>query len=839
MKKKPDIGKEIKLSSKSVFALGTVLPFFIFFIAYAMIKVYPFGDKLLLPSDSFSQYFPFLTELKRSLSGGESLFYSFSGGLGYDFWSTIAYYAASPLNLLLLVIPESGVGDYMAWAIVLKVSLCGGVFAWYLYRQNSKQPLFAVAFGSMYACSGFFIGQKFNLMWLDSIALVPLVMLGLEKIVRRESPVLYLISLFFVIWCNYYIGFIVCLFSCLYLAFLLVIEENFEKKNLLRILPSFAVSSLLAGGLASLLLVPSYLALRNTRSVVNGENPGFRLYNNIISMLRAHYMESGFFRTSRNPGDVILYCGVIVLFLAALFFTEKKFSKKQRIGYGVFLGFLLLSFTFSPLNYLWHGFHNQNNVPNRFAFLYVLLLLKLCYSMLPLLKDVDEKRMNTVVLGVFAVSAVFFVWDLVGQHDFRVTLSFAFLMLYTVLLFEIRSGNKKNSKTKVYSLVLCVLLIVEAGAAVLIDTSLNGEGRVRSEVLNWQKEYRQLTAEQNNPAFCRCEADSDEYNFVTLLGGNAVSLFNSTMQANICRFLDAVNVHTELNAVLCRTPAKLMADFLGIRYFITEETSAETWNGFEKVASADGKTLYENKNALSLGFMLPEDFSSWQPDKGDGMDGQNSLATLLTDVEEFYTLRETFSGESGVPVSFSLTEDEALFITLDEDLYEVTWETPEYSNTYESQFPNLLLAANSTEMGSTAVLTVTTIDDSSYTGKVFTCREEDYNRVLEALSANQLENVSVSGNHVSGSISADQTGILLMTIPYNTGWRISVDGAPSSYEEIAGALIGIPLEAGTHEVEMRYTPQGFTAGCIMSLLFLLLTGAYIFWQHKTRSPKSE
>ena len=838
MKKKPDIGKEINLSSKSVFLLGTVIPFFVFFVAYAMIKVYPFGDKLLLPSDSFSQYFPFLSELKRKLSGGESLFYSFSGGLGYDFWATIAYYATSPLNLLLLVIPESGVGDYMAWIMVLKVSLCGGVFAWYLYRQNSNQPLFAVAFGTMYACSGFFIGQKFNLMWLDSIALVPFVMLGLEKIVRRESHVLYMISLFFVIWCNYYIGFIVSLFSCLYLVFLLGVEENFEKKNLLRILPSFAVSSLLAGGLASVLLVPSFLTLRKTAPMVSGESSGFRLYNNIISMLRAHYMESGFFRTSRNPGDVILYCGVVVLFLAALFFTEKKFSKKQRIGYGVFLGFLLLSFTFSPLNYLWHGFHNQNNVPNRFAFLYVLLLLKLCYSMLPLLKDVDEKRMNMVVLGVFAVSAVFFVWDLVGQHGFRVTLSFAFLMLYTVLLFEIRSG-KKNSKAKVYSLVLCVLLIAEAGAAVLIDTSLNGEGRVRSEVLSWQEDYRQLTAEQDNPSFCRSEADSDEYNFVTLLGGNAVSLFNSTMQANVCRFLDAVNVHTELNAILCRTPAKLMADFLGIRYFITEETSSETWNGFEKVASADGKTLYENKNALSLGFMLPEDVSSWQPDKGEGFDAQNSLATLLTDVEELYTLQETFSGESGDPVSFEIPEDGTLYVLLDADPYDVTWETPDYSTIYESQFNNLLLAANRTEAGHTAVLTVTTMDDSSYTGKVFACREEDYNRVLEALSSNQLENISVSGNHVTGSVSTEQTGILLLTIPYNAGWRIKVDGAPSSYKEIAGALIGIPLEAGTHEIEMRYTPQGFTAGCVMSLLFLLLTGAYIFWQHKIRSPKSE
>ncbi len=826
-------------SPLAVFSLWAVLQFLIFTLVYTMIGVFPFGDKFLLHSDAFSQYYPFLSELRRKLFSGESLFYSFSGGLGYNFLATIAYYAASPFNLLLLFVPENLVGDYTAWMMVVKVSLCGGVFSWYLYNQKRDYPFFAVAFGIMYACSGFLIGQKFNLMWLDSIALVPLVMLGLEKIVRRESPTLYLLSLFFVIWCNYYIGFIVCLFSCFYLVFLLFLDESFFLRKFLHILSSFVFSSLLAGGMASVLLVPSLFALRVTRAVVEGESPGFRFYNNFICMLRAHYMETGFIRSSRNPGDVVLYCGVIVLFLVPLFFTEKKIPKKARIGYGIFLGFLLLSFTFSPLNFFWHGFHNQNSVPNRFAFLYVLLLLKLCYAILPMLKDIEESRLNKIILGVFSISAVFFVWDLVGQHEFRVSLSFAFLMLYTVLLYEIRSSKKKDS-IKIYSLVLCVLLVIEAGSAVLIDTSINGEGMTRSDVMSWQSAYHQLIDKQDSPSFYRSEADFDEYNFVTLLGGNAVSLFNSTMQDNVTKFLRQTNIHTELNAILCRTPPSLMADLLGIRYFITQNTSSPTWNGYERVGFADDKTLYENKNALSLGLMVPEKISSWWPDIGDGMEGLNSLSGLLADVEALYTFREVYSGESGEPVSFDLSEGETLYVTIDnENLYEVSWNTPEYSNLYETQLPNLLLAANCTPTDHTAVLTVTTTDGSPYTGKVFICREEDYIRVLDALSANQLENVSVSGNHVTGSISTDQTGILLMTIPYNEGWQVTVDGAPSSYEEIGGALIGIPLKEGPHQIEMRYIPQGFATGCVMSLLFLLLTGVYIFWQHKTRSPKSE
>lgn len=820
----------------TVLILGAAVPFVIYSLAYFAAGVFPFGDKILLDSDSFQQYLPFLTEFRRKLTEGGSLFYSFSGGLGYDFWASFSYYASSPLNLFLLFIPESHVCDFMMWATVLKIALSGGIFSWYLFKQDKSNALHAITFGAMYSCSYYFIGYKFNFMWLDSIAVVPFVMAGLEDLVHNKRCIFYLISLFFAIWCNYYIGYMICIFSCLYFIFLLVTEMP-GVKNCVRHISLFTLSSLTAAGMAAVLLIPSYLALRTTTSLVSGESSGIRFYNNFIDMLRAHYLETEAFRANPLNGSVHLYCGLAVLFLAALFFTEKKISKNQRIGYGIILGFLLLSFSFSPLNFLWHGFHNQNNVPNRFSFLYVLLLLKICYIMLPMLKDVEEKRLNKIVLGVFVLSVIFFIWDLIAQHKFRISLSFAFLMLYTVLLFEIRSTKK--GKTQTYSLVLCVLLVVEAAAAVWIDTSLNSEGRVRSDVLNWKSSFQQLMTEQDDSSFYRSEVDNDSFNFMTLLGGNAVSLFNSTMQDNICSFLEKMNIHSELNAVLCRTPAKLMADFLGIRYFFTEETSSEIWNGFRKVSSVGNKTLYKNDNALSLGFLVPEEFSSWQPLKSDGMDGLNSLAKVLSDLDEFCSLQEEYSGESGESVSFPLTEEETLYVTIDTKPREVSWETPEYSGFYATRLSNLLLAAKATAESDTAVLTVVTGDDSSYSGKVFSCRQEDYNLIWHILSRNQLEDVSVDSNHVSGSIVADSSGILLMTIPYNKGWRISVDGIPSSFEEIGGALIGIPLEAGTHEIEMRYIPQGFIIGCALSLFFLLFTCVFIFWQYKARFPKTD
>ena len=823
------------LSSRSVLILGTALPVFLYCIAYALNGVFPFGDKILLDADSFHQYLPFLTEFRRKLGGSESLFYSFSGGLGYNFWATIAYYAASPLNILILLFPEYAVCDFMVWITVVKVGLCGGIFAWYLARQNQESGLFAIAFGTMYAFSNYLVSYKYNIMWLDTIAVVPLVMYGLEKLVHGGKPWCYLFSLFYAIWCNFYIGYMVCLFSCLYLVFLYVTEEGLTKKRVLESILSFSVSSVLAGGMAAVLLVPAYLALKQSTAMVTGESSGIQFYNNIISMFRAHYMESESFRISYNPGDVHIYCGMAVLPLAALFFSDKSVRKKLRVGYAVFLGFLLFCFTFRPLNFMWHGFHNQTALPNRFSFLYNILLLKACYTELPNLKAAEEKRLNRVILGVFGVSALFALWDLIAQHSFKVTISLGCLALYTVMLFQIRSEPKKEQQ---FSLVLCLLMVLEAGGWGMIDLSLNGEGWERSYNVGYQQDFQALIAARKENAFYRSDVDTDTSNFITYVGGNGISLFNSTMQDNIAKFLGGMNLHSELNMVLNHGGTKILNDLLGVRYFVTEETDADTWKEYKKVSSQNGRTLYYNEQALSLGIMVPDEILSWKPEPGNGMIAQNELAEKICGIKDMYSLVQEFTGKTDEPISFDIPPDGTLYITLDKDPYELRWQAPDYSRTYVKGFRYLLLPARQTAEGDDKVtLTVTTTDGEDYTGKVYFNRDSDYNQLAQTLSANQMENVTVSGNHVLGEITAEESGTLLMTIPYNKGWRIKIDGQDTDYLDVAGALIGIPILQGTHQIEMSFTPPGFFIGCMISCISLAALIITVLVLKKYRNQK--
>ncbi len=835
MKKHSDNILKEPSSSGAVFLLGVAIPFLLYFFIYLFARVFPFGDKILLDADSYHQYLPFLTEFRRKLVDGSSLFYSFSGGLGYDFWATIAYYAASPLNLLLVLVPEPNVCDFMVWMTVLKVSFCGGIFSWYLYKQNSGTPFYAAAFGTMYAFSSYIVSYKYNFMWLDSIAVVPLILYGLEQLVHKKQISCYMLSLFYAIWCNFYIGYMICLFSCLYLVFLFVTEENLDRKILPGRLALFAVGSLAAGGMASVLLVPTFLALQKSTAMVSGESTGLQFLNNFASMLRAHYIESDSFRISYRDGDVHLYCGMFVLLLSPLFFSDINIRKRVRISYAAFLGFFLLSFTFQPLNFAWHGFHNQTALPNRFSFLYIILLLKMCYSVLLNLNNMEEKRLTRVVLGVFTVSIFFAVWDIVAKNTFRVSfLSFAFLSFYTVLLYEIRSSPKKE---KQFSFVLCVLLILEAGSFGAVDISLNGEGWQRSSTIAWQQDYQQLLDNREDDFF-RTDIDTEITNFITFVGGAGVSLFNSTMQQNICDFIRGINFPYDLNMVNNLGGTKLANDLLGVRYFVSENVSSDTWNGFEKIATFNGKTLYRNPQALSLGFMVPEEIISWHPEAAHGMEGLNSLAYIFPgDIDTLYTHQFTFTGKDDDSASFDLSEDGTIYVSLYEIPRKISWLTPEYTSTFERRLQNLFLPAAATNTNQCASLTVDTLFENFFSGSVWFCRDTDYQTVSNALLHSQLKNVSVLGNHVAGTVFSEERGILLMTIPYNPGWSITLDGAPSDFQEIGGALIGIPVTKGEHHIEMVFTPPGFIAGCSLSCIFLLFTLATVFLE-KYSSKKS-
>lgn len=817
-------GDEGARSARRYFLAGFFLTVLAAAIGFISLGVWPFGDNTLLIIDSLHQYLPFYTDLQQKLSQGESLLYSFSGGLGYNFWSTVAYYMASPVNLLLAFVPGENVCDFMDLMILLKIGLCGGCFSWYLHRRDPGRKYLPVVFGMAFGLSNFVIGYYFNLMWLESVAMLPLIMAGIEQITEGKSGRLYGISLFCGLWCNYYIGFMLCLFSCLYFLVRQIAARRFAWKRVGKSCLTFGWYSLLSGGMAALILLPAFMGLATSESMQGNTFPtAVRFYESLAGLLENHLAFLSPVNISSTQVGLNAYCGIFTVLLALLYFLDGKIRLRERLAHLALCAFLLLSFAFNILNYIWHGFHVQNGLPNRFAFIYIALLLVMAYDALGHIRSFHILKL----LAALFIPAAFIVYCyLRPEREYEpivYLISAGLLFLYFGLL--LLGKFAVHLRPAVYCAILSAVMLSEVTANAICGIISNG-GVTRSIYIADQKSYQAMMAQQQDAQdgeFFRSEVDRQRMRNVTMYaGGNAMVMFNSTMHESVIHFCDSVGIEARTNKNGYLGVTKLMNDVLGIRYLASPSKLADTMYQFTRVAEDGELALYKNEQALSLGFMVQDSIADWDIGAGEPLLVQNSFVQLATGLDPIYVLDRTIDMEDGQNYGIRIPEDKQVYLCIDTRVAGITLNTPEYTKTFDDYTDHLYVinGANGNDM---ADFTVTLNEtQSSVQAQVYTCANEAYEAVVRRLSESQLTDVKAEGSRVSAKLDAKEDGTLMLTIPYDEGWTVYVDGEETEYFRIGEALMGVKVSAGVHTVEMKYQPPGFAAGALLTAICIAL-----------------
>ena len=378
----------------------------------------PFGQKSLLYSDMWHQYFPFFKAFRKALLSGESLLYSWNVGMGMDYLGLISYYLASPLYLLSVLLPDTWVLPYFSLLMPIKLGLASLFFAYFLKKLFNKNDFSISLFGSFYALCAWALGYQWNIMWLDTFALLPLMALGTIYLLRDKKFVLYTVTLALSIFSNYYIGFFTCIFVLLsFICYQICNCKSFKRffEDLCRI----ALFSVLAIGLTAILELPALAALGNTYSSVNSFPNDFSLNivdYNLCAPAREAWDAFKLAREAGTPaiglwfkavwesfGPVLngmgqvagnlagggipsfmeglpnVYTGVSTLLLSFLFLMARNVKMREKLCCLFLLVFFMLSFVVRQLDYIWHGFHFTNMIPYRFSFLYSFVMLYMAY----------------------------------------------------------------------------------------------------------------------------------------------------------------------------------------------------------------------------------------------------------------------------------------------------------------------------------------------------------------------------------------------------------------------------------------------------------------------------
>lgn len=419
---------------KYVYLWSFLLPIFVLICLYIIKEVHPFGDRMYLARDMYHQYAPFFSELYNKLTNGGSLTYSWNIGLGTNFTGLYAYYLASPLNWFLALINRNHLIEVMNIFIILKLALSSVTCSYYLRCKYQRSELAVLAISLFYALSSYVAAFAWNIMWLDCLMLLPLIILGLERLVKEGKGYLYFISLGLAIISNYYIAYMICIYLVLYFLVLLFTNDGdkdwqYFKSRLIK----FAGFSLLAGMLAAFLIIPEYFALKASASGEINFPDTLNRYFSIYEILSRGLMNVEVSETTAN--DPNIYSTILIYILMPLYIMGQTKNSKEKVGKVLLVAFFLISFNFNILNYIWHGFHFPNSLPARQSFIFIFLLLTMAYEVLINLKNFKKKQIYGAFAGALLL-VISYEHLLVGVvYEYHVVyLSILFLAIYLAFL---------------------------------------------------------------------------------------------------------------------------------------------------------------------------------------------------------------------------------------------------------------------------------------------------------------------------------------------------------------------------------------------------------------------
>ncbi len=847
--------------------LAFLIPLLILALAYATRTIFPFGDRQILTVDLFHQYAPFMAALRRTLLSGESIFYTFSGGLGMNFYSLIAYYLASPLNILLLIFPESFLSEAVFVLTLVKVGLAGMAFHLFLKENFQRQGVFSVIFGSMYALSAYVMAYSWNIMWLDALILLPLVLWALIRFFKQGKFVLYVIFLFLLLVSNYYVAFFACIFIALYFPILMLQHtEGWKGSRRAKIIFKLVAVTAIAVALSAALLLPVLKSLQYTSASGDKFPQKIEFTANPLAYLAQHFI---FLQPTIRSGYPNLYAGVSTILLIPVFFMSGRIRLREKIMHALLLLFLLLSFDLNILNFLWHGMHFPNQLPYRNSFVYIFLVLTMAYAALRSLRDLKAK--DVVLLAVplmLAVPISVLLLDDLADSPATQWATIALLLLYALLfaafghsgLREKKQSNRSSSRRSILSIYLILLMIAELLAHSIVSVHFvdtneyyglrdgyaagNKPAAIRAALADIENNY------QDGP-FYRLEINKQKSsNDPALYGYNGLSMFASTSAKAPVRFFENMGYYSNgINSYKYTGSTLFLDSLFGIEFLLARDPISYEDALREKILDNGEVQVYQNPYVLPLAFVANSSVLTYSSTDAQVFRNQNRLAQHINpDLENIFTELKVTNLDA--PQGTASTSGDSRFNfykTYPEDSYTLhlhaqideaaTYYLYVDSKKNDMDDANLtdqsgqvisLNRSGLTELGFLGMgevnleltFSASAADSGSIELRLARLNEAELKKFCLAGNSSGLKLSSFRNDYIKGNFTSPENGVLLLSIPYDPGWTIRVDGEIQDVRKLDQALMAVPVSAGEHSLTMLFRPEGLSEGILISAIAL-------------------
>lgn len=800
------------------------------------------GNALLLLPGLGEDQLAFYEALRRAMAGEGSLLYSFAAGLGNAFYGTYFHHLASPFSYFIAIFGEKDLAAALVMATALKAGFAGLTFAFYLRRAKNTSGAVAMLSACLYAVSSFSAVFAFLPAMGDAMILLPLVLLGLHRLIHEKRYLLFTVSFFFALATNPSAGLVVGLFAVLVFFFTRAGEEEAvynpmeEKRHFLHSLLRFLLFGALSFLLAAFALLPAlhHLALNGVGDLgaMDHENVmNFDFMLLLLKLLPASY------DTVASGGAPFVYCGTLALLLVPLYFFRSSLSARRRIADFALLFVVFLLLLTRPTDWFMNGFSLPEVLDYRFAYLLVFLLCTMG-------ADALDRKEAYAPRTVFSLAAI-------------LTLA-VILMQYLADSVRLANGDPLppvDDLKSIWLAIFCILLyaffllalsqmpkwktVITLGLAFFVSAELVLSGAAVLESVN--KETPLLTVEK-----------AEEYQ-ENILGGaawlkeNAASpLFRTDLSEYpksqaILNGLGGYGLETDGSLPYSMkflgggylTSSPVFSAFYGARYAVSSARPAGNWS---VVHTEEDYTVWENRYALPIVFSASAIPVS---PGGNYADRLNSLLHQLTGttVDFFRAVDKSAVVEDLGNRSFYLTVPESgdYYLELNnvktragEDRVLCNSRTV-FEGGAVSTVANTLIRLGTFQKGDTVTVRLELANSlPDNTEALFTCVTTDSYEIFDSLAAGGMTVTEATDGKIKGTVSvaADQTCVFT-TIPYTQSWKVFVDGRPVAAEYGMSGLLCFSATPGEHEIVLEYAPAYITVGIAVSCVSILLLGGYV------------
>ncbi|GBG94105.1 bacterial membrane protein YfhO [Ligilactobacillus salitolerans] len=853
--------------------VGLMLSYFIYR------KMFPFGSNTLLTVDLGQQYVDFFAYFRKTiLSDPSSFFFTFNKAIGGEMLGEFAYYLMSPFNLLLLPFAGKSITAGVMLVTLAKYGCAGYTMGRLLTKQRLQHGLMVPVFALAYSMMGWAIANQLNLLWMDVLVFLPLIINGLFELLKNRHGLAYSFWLAVMLLTNYYMGYMVVIFLVLF--FIWLATDSFVSfKKLAKDCGLFIGRSILGGGLAAILLLPTLFSLQSSKGQYTANVIHAKFEYQPLKMLSKLLL--GAFNFKQMPSGLPnLFVGSLVLISFVLFFFNSKFKWTSRLVAFLVSAFFVTSLCFEPLDLFWHGLQFPVWYPYRFSFVVSFWMVYL--GALNLRESVRVSALKILFAAILYAGIIGYVAVNIKQFTFatKTTLLASTLFAATTLLILL-FPQKQTQR---------VLLVCLAAAEMLTNAafSLNNISYVS------QKEFAEPNSALKNDSQALAKLDPGLYrtgqtysrtkNDGMAHSLNTGSYFSSALEKSIPDFYGQIGDPDGDNYVAYSNGTLISDALLGMKYFLRPKDASEIsipakqkkalspltlrpdLQDYRLVKDGDLTQIYQNPLATTMGYSAnialqqvklpfnePINYQTKWLNAATGtwpttryFTAKNFNEVVFQNADKTVNLtgsllkKKNKKAPAQVVFKFTPQTNDPYYLTFGPGLEETNVETytgsrPLYH--YGTFRHNVILNVADHSKGNEVTITARFKKNSLFLDN-FVLYQLDRQSVTEKLR--QLKRHSwhvkkVNNRHLTGKISIkDNQQIFATTIPYSQGWQVKIDGNRVPTFKLQNTFIGAKISKGTHTVTMTYTPPYLYLGAALSAICLILVLSWEFIPAKVK-----